>query len=736
MDFLSDKRPRIFVQIPSYRDRECQWTVKDLFAKARHPERIFVGICWQFDPLSDMDCFQIEVHPEQVRRVNFHVTQAQGLGWARAQAQALWRGEEFTLQIDSHMRFVADWDERMLAELAACPSQRPVLTIYPACYWPPDELQVHDPSQVVVQAVERFNPSGILQYTCHTASADVPRDSPFLSSGLAGGFVFGSSRMIEDIPPDPELYFEGEEPNLAVRLWTHGYDLFSPREPLIYHYYRRIESRRPWNDSDHRAPNKRSLARMRMLFEPRGDDAKRLGRHGLGLKRSLEDYELFAGVDFRAKTVASFAYHFPFFYTDEVTAVLIGLAPLAPAADAQLFVLNDEGILYCARSRAFYRLSAVATFCWCAIEEGLTISQIVDGLAHRADLTRPEARQRVHNQICHWQHLGALQEGTDKVRGTFPDATAPPPTLRWRPRPPPDVTPIDRHYRVLGSLVRVRSYGAFYDELAQTVLAHLPQADDEDFAVDEVGHVVQMMGVGPYHFLIRDDLYPPASVENRSALASLLLQCIEEVSREAPSSLLLLRAVLLERAEGSTLVLADTSVLVKILASLEGSICGSNGGVAERVVRTHPELLGETWVQLQQESCQARYAPKAIVVSGSWFEQYRERFQFSDALPRFSGFSQPEVRFLPFAVPASSRSWGVSKIVALELGGEYATSAGSVRPMTTADMLTRLINASAPGSAPSAVAEAAALIGWLDQLPCFEITAADHGSAVALLAQQ
>lgn len=734
MAFFPDKSARIFVQIPSYRDRECQWTVKDLFEKARHPERVFVGICWQFDPLSDMDCFQVEVHPEQVRRVDFHVTQTKGLGWARAQAQSLWRGEEFTLQIDSHMRFAADWDERMLAEWAACPSPQPVLTIYPACYWPPDELQVPDQSQVVVQAVERFNPSGILQYTCHTASADVPRDSPFLSSGLAGGFVFGSSQMIEDVPPDLELYFEGEEPNLAVRLWTRGYDLFSPRETLIYHYYRRIESRRPWNDSDHRAPNERSLARMRMLFEPRRDDATALGPYGLGRTRSLEEYELFAGVDFRAKTVASFAYHFPFVYTDEVTTVLIGLAPLALASDAQLFVLNEEGILYCGRSRAFYRLSAMATFCWCAIEEGLALPEIVDGVARRAGLTQSDARQRVHNQICHWQHLGALQDGAAKVRGTFPDAPAPPPTPRWRPRPPPGMAPIDRHYRVLGSLVQVRSYGAFYDELVQTVLGHLPPADEETVAAEAVGHVVQIMGVGRHHFLIRDDLHPPASVEDRSAMASLLLQSIEEIARAAPSSLLLLRAVLLERAEGSVLVLADGSVLAKILASLDGTICGSNGDVAECVVRSYPELLSETWVQLQRSSCQARYLPKEIVVSGSWFEQYQAQFQFSDSLPSFSGFSQPEVRFLPFAGPASSRSWLVSKIVAVELDGEHVIPAAAMRPITAADMLTRLINASAPGSAPSEVADAATLIGWLDHLPCFEITAANHGAAVALLA--
>lgn len=41
---MSDNTPRIFVQIASYRDTECQHTVRDLFEKANDPDRVFVGI--------------------------------------------------------------------------------------------------------------------------------------------------------------------------------------------------------------------------------------------------------------------------------------------------------------------------------------------------------------------------------------------------------------------------------------------------------------------------------------------------------------------------------------------------------------------------------------------------------------------------------------------------------------------------------------------------------------------
>jgi hypothetical protein len=42
------QRPRIFVSVVSYRDPEAVHTLEDLFEKAAHPERVFVGVVWQY----------------------------------------------------------------------------------------------------------------------------------------------------------------------------------------------------------------------------------------------------------------------------------------------------------------------------------------------------------------------------------------------------------------------------------------------------------------------------------------------------------------------------------------------------------------------------------------------------------------------------------------------------------------------------------------------------------------
>jgi len=47
-------------------------------------------------------------------------------------------------------------------------------------------------------------------------------------------------------PYDPGLYFHGEELSLAVRDFTHGYDLFHPTRDILWHSYSRalIRARR------------------------------------------------------------------------------------------------------------------------------------------------------------------------------------------------------------------------------------------------------------------------------------------------------------------------------------------------------------------------------------------------------------------------------------------------------------------------------------------------------------
>lgn len=102
---LSPDRHRIYVQIPAYRDSELGPTLRDLYRKAARPEALRVAVLWQ--KASN------ETLPPAVRRlpglelIEIPFEESRGCNWARIQLQARWRGEPYTMFLDSHHRFAS-----------------------------------------------------------------------------------------------------------------------------------------------------------------------------------------------------------------------------------------------------------------------------------------------------------------------------------------------------------------------------------------------------------------------------------------------------------------------------------------------------------------------------------------------------------------------------------------------------------------------------------------------------
>jgi len=285
---------RIFVSIASYRDPECQWTVKDLFEKAKYPEQIFVGICWQFIAEEDDDFFQVETRSEQVRRIDFDALESKGACWAKVQAMSLWQGEEYILNIDSHMRFAQDWDEKMFEMLTMCPSKKPLLSTYPAIYNPPNTLEPSTPQLVVKEFNET---SRVLHLRSYNQTLDKPKRNAF----VAGGFIFAKAELFQQIPWDPNIYFYGEEITFALRAWTHGWDCYTPNLCSIFHYYGRKEElkhscdNKKWFEID-----KKSKQRvLHIMGTEYRDDIVIEAQFQLGAVRTIKEFQLFSGVDFR-----------------------------------------------------------------------------------------------------------------------------------------------------------------------------------------------------------------------------------------------------------------------------------------------------------------------------------------------------------------------------------------------------------------------------------------------------
>lgn len=301
----------IFIQIAAYRDPQLLPTLRDCIARASCPDRLRFAICWQRDETESLEEF---AHDERFRIIDVDYRDALGVCWARQQTQSLYEGEDYTLQIDSHHRFIQGWDDELIAMLEVCDSDKPILTCYAPSFDPFDRSGnfVHTPWAL---KFDRFTPEGAL-FVKPDAIADWREiERPIPGRFFSAHFAFTLGAFCGEVPYDPNYYFHGEEINMAVRAYTHGYDLYYPHRVILWHEYTRRYRTKHWDDHTTEkgmavpwtARNDASLRRNRILFGME-EGTIDIGPYGFGPARSLADYERYAGISFHLRLVQPYTY--------------------------------------------------------------------------------------------------------------------------------------------------------------------------------------------------------------------------------------------------------------------------------------------------------------------------------------------------------------------------------------------------------------------------------------------
>jgi [Skp1-protein]-hydroxyproline N-acetylglucosaminyltransferase len=282
---------------------------------------------------------------------------ATGPCYARHLAQSLHRGEDYILQIDSHMRFRRNWDVYLLNQLQKCPNpSKTVLTTYPPGYIPIGStdgsmsktvennfIVPHNEIRGTVLVPWKFDSDGILRQKSRLLndlvnSSDSNDNIPCLL--YAAGFNFSSSAVLFDCPYERHLHhlFFGEEISIAARLYTHGYDLYTVPQTVCYHLWDR--SYRPTVQTDFgnndsttakintttnnggnndemktQSSNQEALTRSREIMRRNSinhvkqqllvntNNIETLRRLGLGLDRNVVDFAKDLNVDFQNEII-------------------------------------------------------------------------------------------------------------------------------------------------------------------------------------------------------------------------------------------------------------------------------------------------------------------------------------------------------------------------------------------------------------------------------------------------
>lgn len=307
---------KIFIQIAAYRDPQLVPTVKDCIANAKWPENLVFCIAWQHAQDEKID--EIKNLPN-VKIIDIPYMQSKGACWARNQIQKRYDGEEYTLQLDSHHRFVKDWDDvviGMYKQLQSMGHKKPLLTGYIPSFDPDNDpaARIQTPWRM---DFDRFIPEGAVFFL--PASIDNWKEiaAPVPSRFYSAHFCFTSGAFCVEVPHDPEYYFHGEEISIAARAFTHGYDLFHPHRLVAWHEYTRKGRTKHWDDhssaNTNKIPDKKDWGernhlchrRNRILFSMDGEkyDTINWGVYGFGKERTLRDYEKYAGLHFGKRAV-------------------------------------------------------------------------------------------------------------------------------------------------------------------------------------------------------------------------------------------------------------------------------------------------------------------------------------------------------------------------------------------------------------------------------------------------
>jgi hypothetical protein len=307
------KPDTIFISIASYRDEVCHDTLTSIYSMAKNPQNVYCGVVQQNDDKVDNDCLfgpsnnTGTIVKDNVVMMRIKHYEAKGPCWARYLASTLWSGQEYFIQIDSHSKFVKDWDSKcieMMKRLKEKGVEKAVISHYPKSM---EDYNNYEPYTVTKMCQSFFNNRNMISFL--GAGIESTNNEFYETPYVAGGFMLASHTILDDVPYDPNLdfLFVGEEIGHSIRIWTSGYNIYTPSENIVFHEYTRQGSPKVWDDNTYSDVDAFEKVKKIIGIETHHELPKNISynidKYGLGKERTLEAYYDFAGIDLKKKRV-------------------------------------------------------------------------------------------------------------------------------------------------------------------------------------------------------------------------------------------------------------------------------------------------------------------------------------------------------------------------------------------------------------------------------------------------
>jgi len=286
----------IFISIACYRDPEVIPTVKDAYNKAKFKSNIIFGVYAQMSPEDDKLDFSF-INENQVRLLVKSHTKARGPSYARYIIyNHLYKNELYYLQIDSHTRFIQNWDEELVDMLSSLKANS-VISTYPRGYnLNSDKLQSSENMNVL--KLKKIK-DGVPILTSISEKLDAPKRNLFWAAGYS--FCYGAIFKFVQFDPHLKNLFWGEEFLMSLRFFTHNIKIYTPHKHIVYTLWSRTYRHTFWElksilGSKFQIYGFLSFLRLCEIgkFHDTGifkdKVSNEIEKYGIGKKKTLEEY--------------------------------------------------------------------------------------------------------------------------------------------------------------------------------------------------------------------------------------------------------------------------------------------------------------------------------------------------------------------------------------------------------------------------------------------------------------
>jgi len=382
-----------------------------------------------------------------------------------------------------------------------------------------------------------------------------------------------------------------------------------------------------------------------------------------------------------------------------------------------LYLVGDEGILFCQATERLYRLNTTATFIWCAFEESLAPLEIACALVERFGVPAAVAERDVSRTLAEWKALGLLdpaEEATESrphgAEGTVTVANV----SRGR-HPFTLAAHREREYALLNLSLRIRYPCRDTEASVHPVFEHLEarlhDAPEDrssifDIVKENDSYVVLKDGT-----LVRDRL-------DRIELAPIIQREALLAAYEATDCLVALHA--------AAVCASGRSVL------LPGASGSGKSTFTAALMASGLTYLSDELSLLLREPRLVRAAPVSLSLKRDSWSILASMCGSLEHLSVHLKDGDVEVRYLrPAKMDLPHHANYLAKCVVflrLNPGGTCSLS-----PLSTAEALCRIAESgyAMPGGLKPDRVEA--LLAWIEQVECYELRLGNLGEAVRLI---